>query len=169
REAVFAHVAAWLGRAGGPADEQFGGLAFLDLYAGTGAVGLEAASRGAADVWWVERDAAAARALEQRRREWGAAGRVCRAEAGAFLAAAPPRAFDLVWLDPPYDLPAAAVGRLAAAVWERGWITPGGLAMVERPARSAAVEWPLGFAGTWVRQYGGTSVCFATQDAGGNR
>jgi 16S rRNA (guanine966-N2)-methyltransferase len=86
REAVFAHVAAALGRTDRPAAEQLDGLSFLDLFAGSGAVGLEAAARGAAPVTWVERDAAACRVIERNRRDLGAEGWVVRQEVGAFLA-----------------------------------------------------------------------------------
>ena len=94
----------------------------LDLFAGSGALGLEALSRGAAHVTFVERDRRAAEAIEAVTREWGEAGaRVSCTGALEWLAAnraEPP--FDIVFLDPPYDsnlLEAAAAaldGRLAA-------------------------------------------------------
>ena len=74
----------------------------LDLFAGSGALGLEALSRGAAHVTFVEQDAAAARELRARLREWQAAdARVEHGDALRYLAGTA-RAFDLVFLDPPF-------------------------------------------------------------------
>ena len=65
REAVFSVIASWAGTLGEPAASQLDGLAFLDLFAGSGAVGLEAASRGASPVWAVESDPATARLIRR--------------------------------------------------------------------------------------------------------
>src|ERR1700687_5043744 len=79
------------------------GARILDLFAGSGALGLEALSRGAAHATFVEREVTAARALQARLSEWGAAdARVEHTEALAFLGGAG-SAFDLVFLDPPFD------------------------------------------------------------------
>lgn len=95
----------WLG-------QDLAGWRCLDAFAGSGALGFEAASRGAAEVVLVERDAALARGLEASRRRLGAATlRVETADALAWMARCPPRHFDLVFLDPPYD-----AGLLAPAV-----------------------------------------------------
>jgi 16S rRNA (guanine966-N2)-methyltransferase len=112
----------------------------LDLFAGSGALGLEALSRGAAHATFVESDAAAARELRARLLEWGAGdARVEHTDALAFLAgAASP--FDLVFLDPPFDsqlLPQSAV------LLERGgWLRTGALIYVEYAARSAPPALP---------------------------
>lgn len=104
----------------------------LDLYAGTGALGLEAASRGAAEVWLVEQDA---RALAQLREniERLQADQVHLAGGAveAFLAQSPPRPFDIAFVDPPYaaGLLPAVLARLDAGAWLR----PGGLVHVEWP------------------------------------
>ncbi len=99
------------------------GARTLDLFAGTGALGLEAASRGAAEVWLVERDRSAAAALRQHVDRLGADQvQVINADALAWLVQPPPRRFDLVFLDPPY-----AAGVLGQA-WQRlktgGWLAP---------------------------------------------
>ena len=87
----------WLG-------QRLDALACLDLYAGSGALGFEAASRGAAPVVLVERDARATRALEESRLLLGASMvEIVQADALAFLAS-DRRDFDVVFLDPPYRL-----------------------------------------------------------------
>ena len=111
------------------------GARCLDLYAGSGALGLEALSRGAASVVFVESDAAAARALRALLAEWGEeAGQVVHADALRFLAR-PAAPFDLVFLDPPFgaDLLAQSCARLAAG----GWLAPGARIYVEHARRAA--------------------------------
>jgi len=100
----------------------------LDLYAGTGALGLEALSRGAAQATFVESIADVATALEANIEMLGAAGRVQRADVARFLAAAPTR-FDIVFLDPPFrqGLATSACQRLES----EGWLTPEALIYVE--------------------------------------
>lgn len=118
------------------------GARALDLFAGSGALGLEALSRGAAAVTFVERDAPAVQALRERLRAWGASGaQVVHADALAFLAGAP-RLLDCVFLDPPFDstLLAAVAPRLAA-----GWLAPGALLYLEHPARAPLPALP----GSW--------------------
>ena len=111
------------------------GARCLDLFAGSGALGLEALSRGAAHVTFVERDRSAARAIEtclvewdrERRCDW----RVVSADAADFLGA-PGRPFDLVFLDPPF-----ASGMLATvpAQLERGgWLADTARIYLECPA-----------------------------------
>jgi 16S rRNA (guanine966-N2)-methyltransferase len=116
------------------------GAQCLDLFAGSGALGLEALSRGAAHVTFVEHDAAAARELRARLAEWGAAdARVERADALAFVAGAA-RPFDIVFLDPPF---AAQLLSRAAALLEAGhWLKGGALIYVECAARDGLPPLP---------------------------
>lgn len=105
------------------------GLRVLDAFAGTGALGLEALSRGAAHATFLEQDRAALAAL---RANVAALGAGASAEVRAADVLRPPRAeapAALVFLDPPYrqDLPARAVAALAAA----GWLAPAGLLVIE--------------------------------------
>jgi 16S rRNA (guanine966-N2)-methyltransferase len=98
------------------------GMRCLDLFAGTGALGLEALSRGAAEVWFVERDPLAARRIDESLRRLGSgAGRVITADALRFLAGAP-QPFDLVFLDPPFG--AVGLGDLCKLL-EAGWLGDG--------------------------------------------
>jgi 16S rRNA (guanine966-N2)-methyltransferase len=115
----------------------------LDLFAGSGALGLEAISRGASRVVFVERDGAAARELRQRLEEWSAPhARVEQADAERFLAK-PSEPFDIVFLDPPF-----AAG-LLSGVSERletgGWLAPRALIYIESAAREALPPLPA----TW--------------------
>ncbi len=158
RESVFALIASWWGRAGLPAEEHLAGLRFLDLYAGSGAVGLEAASRGA-EVVWVEKDRAAARVIELNLRSLGAAGPVRVADVARFLARPPAGGgFDIVWLDPPYALSQADLCQVLALVARPGWLRDSGRLIVERSRHSHAVEFPQGFLSIGARHYGDTVI-----------
>ena len=116
------------------------GARCLDLFAGSGALGLEALSRGAAHVTFVERDASAARALRATLADWG--GRDAQVEhrdALAFLAH-DPRPVDVAFLDPPF---AAGLLAEAAALLERhGWLGTSALIYVECSAREALPPLP---------------------------
>ncbi len=120
------------------------GARCLDLFAGSGALGLEALSRGAAHVTFVERDAAAARELRARLSEWGGVerGDVRQGDALGFLAGAP-EPFDIVFLDPPFasDL----LARSAELLEGRGWLAPGASIYLEAPAREALPPLPAGW------------------------
>lgn len=86
--------------------ESVAGATCLDLFAGTGALGLEALSRGAAEVWLVERDAMLGRALRSIVQELEAANaRIVQSDARVLLRKPPSQSFDLVFLDPPYAEP----------------------------------------------------------------
>lgn len=116
------------------------GARALDLFAGSGALGLEALSRGAAHVTFVEQDAAAARELRERLSAWQAAdARVTRADALRYLAG-PPEPFDIVFLDPPFD--SDLMAHSAQALAAGGWLSPGALIYVEHPARAAPPQLP---------------------------
>ena len=143
------------------------GSRVLDLYAGSGALGLEAASRGAASVVLVESDRRAADVIARNIRDLGLAGvRVLRSAVGALLAAepGPSDAADLVLVDPPYDVDedalAVVLRRLGA-----GWLAPGGLVVVERSTRSPEPTWPDGIRReVEPRKYGETTIWYATRD-----
>jgi len=140
------------------------GARVLDLYAGSGALGLEALSRGAAGVLLVERDAAAARAIRANIETLGFAGRaVLRAGAvGAVLAGpAPPDPYDLALLDPPYDTPPADLEAVLRRLVEGPWVGAEATVVVERAAGSSPLCWPAGWGSTWERCYGDTLVLFA--------
>jgi 16S rRNA (guanine(966)-N(2))-methyltransferase RsmD len=120
RETVFN----WLG-------QSLEGWRCVDAFAGSGALGFEAASRGAAEVVLVERDPALVAGLNAVRQRLGAQNvRVERADALQWLARAAPRSVDLVFLDPPFDSPLLAPALAAAATI----VGDGGFVYVEAPA-----------------------------------
>jgi 16S rRNA (guanine966-N2)-methyltransferase len=109
------------------------GARCLDLFAGSGALGLEALSRGAAHVTFVERDLAAAREIRARLAEWGArAASVEHADARNFLERQPVSSFDIVFLDPPFA--SMLLEETAARLEQAGWLSDGALVYVESPA-----------------------------------
>jgi 16S rRNA (guanine966-N2)-methyltransferase len=128
------------------------GARCLDLFAGSGALGLESLSRGAAHVTFVERDSAAVRELRARLSEWGATGaQVEQGDALRFLGGTG-GPYDIVFLDPPFDsdLLALAAGRL-----EQGsWLAPGALIYIECAARNALPPLPPTWVSTRTKQAG---------------
>lgn len=139
------------------------GARVLDLFAGSGALGLEAASRGAAEVVLVDsaqRAAAAARAnaaaLALRRVT------VVLSSAEQFLSRQPAaRPFDLVLLDPPYALAEESLARLLLALTAQPWLEQDAVVAVERSARSPQPRWPDALQRNDVRRYGDTTVWLA--------
>jgi 16S rRNA (guanine(966)-N(2))-methyltransferase RsmD len=140
------------------------GARVLDLYAGSGALGLEALSRGAAEALLVDRDPAAARAIRANIETLGFEGRAVfrQGPVTALLAGAPlGDPFDLALLDPPYDAPAADVEAVLRLLVEGAWVAPEATIVVERAANSSPLGWPAGWGSTWERCYGDTLVLFA--------
>ncbi len=116
------------------------GARCLDLFAGSGALGLEALSRGAAHVTFIERDATAARELRRRLLEWQAVGAdVERADALRYLEGVA-RPFDIVFLDPPFA--SELLSRAATLLEERRWLKAGALIYVECAAREGLPRLP---------------------------
>jgi 16S rRNA (guanine966-N2)-methyltransferase len=158
REALFSSVEAWCG--------SLHGLRFLDLYAGSGAVGLEAWSRGAAQVTLVEQDRRTAAIVSANARELGcSAAEVVAASALTALARPPVAAYDLVFLDPPYPVPTAEVEEVLAALVGRQWVHDGALVIVERASRGTPLTWPEGLVGDRERRYGETVLWYGHADA----
>ena len=120
----------------------------LDLFAGTGALGLEALSRGATRAQLVERARPAARTLAANVAAVGCPGAEVVTRDAAQLAAlpAPTPAARLVFADPPYDWPAADLARLLDRLRAADWIAPDAVVVVERPARDPASPFPAGLA-----------------------
>ena len=167
------------------------GARCLDLFAGSGALGLEALSRGAAHVTFVERDAAAGRELRARLSEWGATnGHVEQADAlrfltrprgasgvaptpGVELASAPglppPRAgaeaFDIVFLDPPFD--SNLLGEVPRRLEEGRWLSPGALIYIECPARGGLPPLPPGWTVTKAKEAGEVGYHLVTKNLQG--
>jgi len=154
REAVFNALTA-------RADLQ--GTRVLDLYAGSGALGLEARSRGAAHVLLVESDARAAALAAANAEAVGLPGvQVRRAPVASVLAQPCTVAYDLVLADPPYALGEDAVAGVLAALVNQGWVGDGSRVVLERATRAAHIRWPVGLEVGWRKHYGEARVEIAT-------
>jgi 16S rRNA (guanine966-N2)-methyltransferase len=166
REGLFATISSMVG--------SLAGARVLDLYAGSGAVGLEALSRGAEHVLLVEQGARAARVIRENIEAIGLPGAVLVADrvervlargpspaggqdgtapAGGQNSTAQDR-YDVVFADPPYALADAEVSRVLILLAARGWLAPGALVIVERATRSGPPSWPDGFVPDRARRYG---------------
>jgi 16S rRNA (guanine966-N2)-methyltransferase len=131
------------------------GLRVLDLYAGSGALGLEAWSRGAGAVTLVESERRTVALITANARELGCeVARVVASDVEKHLARGADAAYDLVLSDPPYALEVAAVDTDLRLLVENGWLADGATVVVERSKRGPAPSWPVGFADTRSRTYG---------------
>lgn len=150
REALFNVLAARL---------ELAGMTVLDLYAGSGALGLEALSRGAASAVFVESDRRAADVLAANIATLGLAGATLRrGTVAAVLTGGPATPVDLVLADPPYDVPGADIDALPVLLAGGGWAGPGTVVVIERPASSPEVRWPDGWEAWPSRRYGDTRL-----------
>ena len=121
REGLFSMLQSRLGT--------FEDLAVADLFAGTGALGLEALSRGAATCLFVEKDRAAADALRRTLDRLGASDRADLRVQGVESLAAPSRPLDVILIDPPYR--SGLAGTVLASIGSTGWLAPGGWVSLE--------------------------------------
>jgi 16S rRNA (guanine966-N2)-methyltransferase len=150
RESLFNIVAARL---------DLTGLAVMDLYAGSGALGLEALSRGAASALFVESDRRAADVLARNVDTLGLPGAsVRRATVASVLAGRAPDPFDLVLADPPYEVVNDEIRSVVDALTAHGWVHEGSLAIVERAAAGAPLNWPVQWRPWESRVYGDTRL-----------
>ncbi|MDO3337330.1 RNA methyltransferase, RsmD family [Mycobacteroides abscessus subsp. abscessus] len=148
REALFSMLEARL---------DFEGIAVLDLFAGSGALGLEALSRGAQHVTFVESNAAASRVISANIATVGLPGAVLRqCPVSTFLSMSPDRAYDLVLADPPYSVSAEEVSALLSRLTDH-WVTDEALVVLERDASGPEAVWPDGWE-LISRKYGGTRL-----------
>jgi 16S rRNA (guanine966-N2)-methyltransferase len=135
------------------------GLSVLDLYAGSGALGLEALSRGAASALFVESDQRSAAVIDRNISALGLAGAtVRRGSVATVLASGATAPVDLVLADPPYDVGAGEVESVLVALGSHGWVAQGTVAVVERAAAGPSLTWPAGWAPWPARVYGDTRL-----------
>lgn len=155
REALFSTLEASTGLAG---------ARFLDLYAGSGAVGLEALSRGAGHVLLVESDARAARVIRENIAALRAAPavRLVTGKVAQVLAAGPPdgQPYDVVFADPPYAVPDAQITAMLAALVDGGWLAAGAMVVIERATRDEPVTWVDPVTAERSRRYGETTLWY---------
>ncbi len=135
------------------------GASVLDLYAGSGALGLEALSRGASSALFVESDRRAAAVLERNIATVGLPGATLRrGQVTAVLTAGVAAPVDLVLADPPYGVETADVHAVLATLITHGWAHDGTLVVVERAAASTPLTWPTGWQPWQQRVYGDTRL-----------
>jgi 16S rRNA (guanine966-N2)-methyltransferase len=165
REALFSAIASWAGTAAGPAGRALAGLAFCDLYAGSGAVGLEAASRGAAPVLLVEGNRRTAVVASRNAADLGLQAEVRADRVEKLVRHSVGRRYDVVFADPPYELESPLLDDQVRQLLDHGWLGAGGLLVLERSRRSAEPRWPGVVVRSWSRNYGDTALHFGALDA----
>jgi 16S rRNA (guanine966-N2)-methyltransferase len=148
---------------GAPAFD-FEGARVLDLFAGSGALGLEALSRGARFALFIEDDAGARAAIRRNVEALGLTGvsKIWRRDATKLGEAGTLTPFELVFCDPPYGQGLGQRALQAAA--EGGWIAAGGVAVLEERA-DMEIAWPVGFSEIDARRYGDTQIAIARFEA----
>jgi 16S rRNA (guanine966-N2)-methyltransferase len=171
REGLFSSVASELGG--------LDGKRVLDLYAGSGAVGLEALSRGASQVLLVESDARAAAVIKANIAAVALPGATVVTDRVERRLARPPQreigtdgaqdgqkeGYDLAFADPPYAVTDEAVTRVLTQL-AAGWLSAGALVVIERATRSGALDWPPGYLPGKSRRYGEATFWYGWFDNG---
>ena len=153
REAMFSTIDAAFG--------SIAGLRFLDLYAGSGAVGLEARSRGAGVVTLVEHDRRTASLIRDNVKAVGLSNvEVVTATVGRTLTHPPRAPYDIVFLDPPYAVPTGAVLDALKALVANDWLAEEALVVVERSTRDGELPWPEGYQVGRSKKYGETTLWY---------
>ena len=149
------------------------GAHVLDLFAGSGALGLEAASRGASSVVFVESHAPAARVIRTNIESLSKALSpttsltVVTSPVASYLQTTATTLCDLAFVDPPYDLETTTIDTLLGALLPR--MAEDGLVMIERSSRSQPPSWPVDFTPEKPRKYGETTLYFATVSSNGSQ
>jgi len=153
REALFSSIESWCG--------SLSGLRFLDLYAGSGAVGLEAWSRGAGVVTLIEQDRRSSGLIRTNARAIGFPGAdVVSATVSTTLRRSPAAPYDVTFLDPPYPMSTDDVDDDLRLLDHHEWLVPGAMVVVERSARSDPPTFPGGFSDLRERRYGETTLWY---------
>ncbi|GAB3801209.1 16S rRNA (guanine(966)-N(2))-methyltransferase RsmD [Micromonospora zhanjiangensis] len=154
REALFSALESMVG---------LEGARVADLYAGSGAVGLEALSRGAEHVLLVESDARAARVIRGNIASLDAApaARLVVGKVAQVLAAGPEGdPYDVVFADPPYAVPGEEITAMVAALVDGGWLAADAVVVVERATRTGPVTWVEGVTAQRSRRYGESTLWY---------
>jgi len=153
REAMFSAIDASYG--------SIAGLRFLDLYAGSGAVGLEAISRGAGLVTLVEHDRRTASLIRENAKTLGfSTVEVIASTVTRAIAHAPRAPYDVLFLDPPYAMELEDVVKALATLRSNYWLAGDALVVVERSTRGRGLGWPDGFIAERSKKYGETTLWY---------
>ncbi|GGN53900.1 DNA methylase [Actinoplanes lobatus] len=142
---------------------ELSGSRFADLYAGSGAVGLEALSRGADHALLVESDAKAARVVRDNivALRVGSAARLVTGKVLQVLGDPPAGGpYDVVFADPPYALGDDEIDTVQEELVANGWLAPGAVVIFERSTRGGPLSWVDGLAGDRTRRYGETTLWY---------
>lgn len=153
REAMFSTLGSMLG----PLRD----VHVLDLYAGSGGLGLEALSRGAASCIFVERHPRVVAVLRRNVATTGLrVAQIVASDVRVALGTPPTQPCDLVLIDPPYAVPGAEVTEVLTALAARGWLADDAVVVVERSSRDQPPSWPDAFAVAQDRTYGQTRLWY---------
>jgi 16S rRNA (guanine966-N2)-methyltransferase len=144
---------------------ELSGARVLDLYAGSGALGLEALSRGAAHATFVEADRRAAQLVRRNADALGlGAVRVERTKAETLLAGQADGAYQIVLADPPYEVDAVRLRTVLESLVAHGWTGPASVVVLERAVRSGEPPWPDSLVPLRTKRYGDTAVHWAVHE-----
>lgn len=158
REGLFSSLASEFG--------SFEGLHVLDLFGGSGAIGLESLSRGATLVHVVEKDEAAQRTIDTnfeliKKSNPSGKFQLFGMSAERFLKDAPKVKYHLVYIDPPYDFSNQAVEDILSALHDYEFLSSDAFIAVERTARGDQFIWPDAFSPARERNYGQATIYYA--------
>lgn len=157
REALFSTLMSEFG--------EFDGLRVLDLYAGTGAIALEALSRGAAIVHAVEKDEAAAKAISAnydsiKSAHFDGTFHLYSMGAHRFLGDKAQYQYHFIYIDPPYDVDDIDVIETLVQLRENGFLHPDAIVAIERNSRTKEISWPYGYEEIRVKNYGQATIFY---------
>ena len=157
REALFSTLMSEFGN--------FDGLRVLDLYAGTGAIALEALSRGAAIVHAVEKDEAAAKAIlvnfeSIKSAQFAGTFHLYTMGTHKFLGDRAQHQYHFIYIDPPYDVDDIDVVESLVQLKENGFLHPDAVIAVERNSRTKEISWPYGYEEIRVKNYGQATIFY---------
>jgi 16S rRNA (guanine966-N2)-methyltransferase len=157
REALFSTLTSEFG--------EFDGLRVLDLYAGTGAIALEALSRGAAIVHAVEKDEAAAKAISTnydsiKSSQFAGIFHLYTMGAHRFLGDKAQYQYHFIYIDPPYDVDDIDIVETLVQLRENGFVHPDALIAIERNSRTKEISWPYGYEEIRVKDYGQARIFY---------
>jgi 16S rRNA (guanine966-N2)-methyltransferase len=162
REALFSTLTSEFG--------DFDGLRVLDLYAGTGAIALEALSRGAALVHAVEKDEAASKAIADnydsiKSAHFDGTFHLYTMGAHRFSSEKAQYQYHFIYIDPPYDVDDIDIVETLVQLRENGFLHPDALIAVERNSRTKEISWPYGYEEIRVKNYGQARIFYGIPEA----
>jgi 16S rRNA (guanine966-N2)-methyltransferase len=137
----------------------FVGIHFLDLFAGSGAIGLEALSRGSSLVHSVEKNEVACKTISKNfdlisKSKVAGSFHLYAMSSQRFVEGPPPTQYDIVYLDPPYDFPVAELLKCLASLRAGGFLKEDTVIAVEKASKSQSLIWPDGYEAFRERGYG---------------